>query len=58
LTKEKTMTRNIIRSRARTRTSAKVAAIHIPHSSWNRTEPQSGRKALIAPDDFWARLGL
>lgn len=52
------MTRNIIRSRARTRTSTKSAAIHIPHSSWNRTEPQSGRKALIAPDDFWARLGL
>ncbi len=32
--------------------------IHIPHSSWSRTEQARGRDALIAPDDFWARLGL
>lgn len=30
----------------------------IPHSSWSRIEPLRSGSAVIAPDDFWARLGL
>ena len=30
----------------------------LPHSSWSRTDRTRGRNAMIAPDDFWARLGL
>jgi hypothetical protein len=32
--------------------------VTIPHSSWSRVDRSRGGSALIAPDDFWARLGL
>lgn len=36
-----------------------AAQIHIPHSSWARVERSApNASATIAPDDFWARLGL
>ena len=31
--------------------------IHIPHSSWTR-QPPTAANAALAPEDFWARLGL
>ena len=31
--------------------------IHIPHSSWTR-QPRAAPNAALAPEDFWARLGL
>ena len=31
--------------------------VYIPHSSWSR-QPQAAASAALAPEDFWARLGL
>ncbi|EQB32225.1 hypothetical protein [Sphingobium ummariense] len=32
--------------------------VHIPHYSCSRIERPASAAASIAPDDFWARLGL
>ncbi|MEC3949860.1 hypothetical protein [Sphingobium sp. HWE2-09] len=32
--------------------------IYVPHSSWNRSDRKAVTGGAIAPDDFWARLGL
>ena len=31
--------------------------IFIPHSSWSRVQRPAGM-SVLAPEDFWARLGL
>ena len=31
--------------------------IYIPHSSWSR-KPRTTADAVIAPEDFWAKLGI
>ncbi|MDO7833554.1 hypothetical protein Q4610_00695 [Sphingobium sp. HBC34] len=51
------MTRKI--SRARDQRRARPAQhIYIPHSSWTKRDATPAAGATIAPDDFWARLGL
>lgn len=45
----------------RTRKQRRLGAgqpIHIPHSSWTRTERGPERGALVKPEEFWSRLGL
>ncbi|BBF70989.1 hypothetical protein K9B33_21190 [Sphingobium sp. 3R8] len=32
--------------------------VYLPHSSWTRVERKAAVGGAIAPDDFWARLGL
>jgi len=32
--------------------------IHIPHTSWTRTERAPEKRAQLRPDEFWSRLGL
>jgi len=54
--KEKTMTHKQVR--VRQRRQVKASQIHIPHSSWSRVEPIRGAETVLAPGDFWARLGL
>ncbi len=46
-----------IRIKARKTRDRARSQIHIPHSSWSRTE-RTGPTEAIAPEDFWARLGL
>ncbi|WHO37535.1 hypothetical protein PMI04_013270 [Sphingobium sp. AP49] len=44
--------------RTRQQRLPKKAQIHIPHSSWSRVVPHRSGEAVLAPDDFWTRLGL
>ncbi|MEC3910843.1 hypothetical protein U5A82_10280 [Sphingobium sp. CR2-8] len=32
--------------------------VYLPHSSWARVDRKLTAATVIAPDDFWARLGL
>ncbi|WP_420144181.1 hypothetical protein [Sphingobium sp.] len=32
--------------------------VYLPHSSWARVERKPAVSTPIAPDDFWARLGI
>ena len=52
------MTRKNSHARRQSRRDQHEPRIHIPHSSWNRAASARGGNTLIAPDDFWARLGL
>ncbi|WP_294131429.1 hypothetical protein [Sphingobium sp.] len=40
------------------RVAESAPRVTIPHSSWSRIDRSRGGTALIAPDDFWARLAL
>ncbi|MBV2150575.1 hypothetical protein KRZ98_20435 [Sphingobium sp. AS12] len=51
------MTHKATRSR-QSRAAETARRVTIPHSSWSRIDRSRGGSALIAPDDFWARLGL
>lgn len=51
------MTHKIVHTR-RPRRNAESARVIIAHSSWSRIDPPRSGSTLIAPDDFWARLGL
>lgn len=51
------MTSKTTRSR-QSHTPETAPRVTIPHSSWSRVDRSRGGSALIAPDDFWARLGL
>lgn len=50
------MTNKTIRSQKHVRHRERNE-VRIPHSSWSRHENAKGQ-ALIAPADFWSRLGL
>jgi hypothetical protein len=50
------MTRKSVRSQHKRR-SDRRRDIYLPHSSWSRASAVPAN-AAIAPDDFWARLGL
>ena len=54
--KEKTMTHK--QARVRQQRQDQTPQIHIPHSSWSRVERNRSAEAVLAPGDFWARLGL
>ena len=49
------MTRKVPRSRPPHDTARRIA---IPHSSWSNARPSQDGNAVIAPDEFWSRLGL
>ncbi|WP_242123069.1 hypothetical protein [Sphingobium sp. Sx8-8] len=54
------MTQTVSRVRRQRRASF-GQQIHIPHSSWTRTGPETAvpvRGHELAPDEFWSRLGL
>lgn len=51
------MTHKAVHARRPRRKGASPRTI-IPHSSWSRIDPPRGGGTPIAPDDFWARLGL
>ncbi|WP_176400356.1 hypothetical protein [Sphingobium sp. Z007] len=51
------MTRTTTRPRQTHRTPTD-GHVYLPHSSWARVERKSTTTPAIAPDDFWARLGL
>ncbi|QJR01855.1 hypothetical protein HH800_06350 [Sphingobium yanoikuyae] len=44
--------------RVRQQRQDQTPQIHIPHSSWSRVERNRSAEAVLAPGDFWARLGL
>ncbi len=51
------MTRKITRPR-QPRRAQQGGYVYVPHPSWARGEGKSATTPAIAPDDFWARLGL
>ncbi|WP_375195545.1 hypothetical protein [Sphingobium sp.] len=51
------MTKTVSRANRR-RHAAIGQQIHIPHSSWTRTDRASEQAAPVKPDEFWIRLGL
>jgi hypothetical protein len=57
LNQEKTMTQIISRAR-QSQAFGDSRQIHIPHSSWTRTERAPEKRAQLRPDEFWSRLGL
>jgi hypothetical protein len=50
------MTR-ILRRRRRAEHALPVDQVHTPHWSWSRKDGPPAGEAL-APEDFWARLGI
>lgn len=51
------MTHKAVHARRSHREGADVR-VTIPHSSWSRVTPPRNGSVVIAPDDFWARLGI
>lgn len=51
------MTRTTNRPR-QPRQSRADSHVYLPHSSWARVDRKPTTATVIAPDDFWARLGL
>ncbi|WP_196221786.1 hypothetical protein [Sphingobium sp. CAP-1] len=51
------MTRKITRRHPQRRAQP-AQHVYIPHSSWTRVDSAPAVNSAIAPDDFWARLGL
>jgi hypothetical protein len=45
-------------NRRQSRITQPADALYLPHSSWTRVEHKPAANNTIAPDDFWARLGL